>query len=85
MKTKVTPHQTVLRGIVIPVDWDENGNVIALAVSTHDEDEYLVQKDKNWKALLPFLRKQVEVSGLVGMKKNQKSIKVISLREVINP
>lgn len=85
MKTKVTPHQTVLKGIVIPVDWDEKGNVIALAVSTHDEEEYLVQKDKNWNALFPFMRKQVEVSGPVVMKKNQKFIKVKSCREIRNP
>jgi len=34
-----------IKGIVIPVDWDKKGKVVAAAISTYDEDEYLIDND----------------------------------------
>ena len=31
------------RGVIITVEWDENGNVVAIGISTHDEDEYIIE------------------------------------------
>jgi hypothetical protein len=59
------PHLITIRGIVLPIDWDRKGNVAAMAVSTYDEDEYLVEKDQNGAALEAFMRKEVEVVGFV--------------------
>jgi hypothetical protein len=59
------PGLVTIRGIVLPIDWDRKGNVAAMAVSTYDEDEYLVEKDENGAALEAFMRKEVEVVGIV--------------------
>ena len=61
-----------IRGIVIPVDWDEKGKVIAAAISTHDEDEYLIERIYKGQELLDLLRREVEVRGLVREKENKK-------------
>lgn len=43
---------TTVRGILIPVDWDEKGNVLAAAISGLDEQEYLIEQDEEGKELL---------------------------------
>lgn len=65
-----------IRGIVIPVDWDEKGKAIAAAISAHDEDEYLIERIYKGQELLDLLRREVEVRGLVREKQNKKKIRV---------
>jgi len=65
-----------IKGLVIPVDWDEKGKVIAAAISTHDEDEYLIERIYKGQELLDLLRREVEVRGLVREKQNKKKIRV---------
>ena len=65
-----------IRGIVIPVDWDEKGKVVATAISTHNEDEYLIDNDYKGKELLQSIRKEVEVSGVARENKDKKTIAV---------
>lgn len=65
-----------IQGLIIPVDWDEGGHVLAVAVSTFDEEEYLVEEDGKGDQLLGLLRKEVEVSGIVGIRDGGKTIKV---------
>jgi hypothetical protein len=65
-----------IRGLVIPAAWDEMGNVLSVAVSTFDEEEYLVGKDEKGDQLLGLLRKEVEVSGVVGIRDGGKTIRV---------
>lgn len=56
---------TTVRGLVVPVDWDEKGNALAAAISTPDEQEYVIQQDEKGKELLKFIRHDVEVYGVV--------------------
>jgi hypothetical protein len=65
-----------IRGIVIPADWDEQGNVAALVIAAPNEEEYRVGMDKKGKELIAFLREEIEVSGFVSEKKNKKIVKV---------
>jgi len=65
-----------IRGIVIPADWDEQGNVAALVIAAPNEEEYSVGMDKKGKELIAFLREEIEVSGFVSEKKNKKIVKV---------
>ena len=65
-----------IRGLVIPAAWGEKGKVLAVAVSTFKEDEYLVARDEKGDQLLGLLREEVEVSGEVGIKDDVKTIKV---------
>ena len=72
-----------MRGLVVPVDWDDKGNVIATAISTHLEEEYLVDQDAWGEALLAFLRQRVKVSGSVAIKKDGKKVITVKKYEVL--
>ena len=67
---------STIRGVVIPMDWDEHGNVVRIAISSHDEKEYLVDKGGKGYELLAFIRKEVEVGGEVKEEDHRKVIKV---------
>ena len=72
---------TTIRGIVIPVDWDEDGNVLATAISSQDEHQYFVELDKKGKKMLGLIRRGIEVSGVVRkIIKGRKTITVKSYR-----
>ena len=71
-----------IRGIVLPVDWDEKGNVIAAALSTHKEEEYLIDHDSKGRKLMDYIQHEVEVSGVVRRNNNTKTI-TITTYEVI--
>ena len=71
-----------IRGIVLPVDWDEKGRVIAAALSTHKEEEYLIDHDYKGRKLMDYIQHEVEVSGVVRRNNNTKTI-TITTYEVI--
>lgn len=71
-----------IRGIVIPVDWDERGKVIAAALSTQKEEEYLIDHDYKGRKLMDYIQHEVEVSGVVRKNNNKKTI-TITTYEVI--
>ena len=59
-----------IQGIVIPAGWDEKGNVTAISIFTFDEQEYIVEKDKIGKQLMSSIREEVDVSGILQIKKD---------------
>ena len=65
-----------IQGLIVPVAWDEEGNPLSVAVATFDEDEYIVERDEKGDDLFGVLRKEVEVTGVVGIKDGAKTIKV---------
>jgi len=67
-----------IRGLVAPVAWDDKGNVLAAAISTHFEEEYLIEQNGWGEALLALLRQKVKVSGLV--MENESGKKVITVK-----
>ncbi len=67
-----------IRGLLVPAEWDDKGNVTAAAVSTHFEEEYLIEQNAWGEALLAFLRQRVKVSGLV--MQNESGKKVITVK-----
>lgn len=80
-KKETVDKLTTVRGIVIPVDWDEEGNMLAAAISGSDEQEYVIEQDEKGKELLQFIRHEIEVSGLVRKAiKGRKTITVKSHR-----
>jgi len=68
-----------IKGIVIPVDWDQNGNPISVAIATHTEDEYLVSNDSKGKELFNLIREGVEITGMV---KEIAGIKIIKVKDI---
>ncbi len=71
---------STIRGIVIPVGWDEKGNVDAAAISTYDEDEYLIDNHDKGRELLALIREEVEVSGILREEKNRLIMKIKEYR-----
>jgi len=76
---------TPVRGILIAVDWDENGNALAAAVFDRDEEDYLVHLDAKGKELLGLVRREVEVIGVIReTTKGRKTITVKSYAVKMN-
>ena len=69
-----------IKGIVIPSDWDSNGNVISLSIATHDEEEYIIENHHNFSDLKKLLRQEVVVDGSIRCRNNSKSIDVKAIR-----
>jgi hypothetical protein len=72
---------TTLTGIVIPVGWNDDQQVIAAALATADEKEYRIGGNRKGKELLSFLQRQLEVTGTLG--KDDKDRPVITVRRYI--
>ena len=72
-----------IRGLLVPIDWDEKGNITEIAVSTYFEEEYLIQKNVREEALLPFLRQKVKVIGFVRMDARGRKVVRVEEYEVI--
>lgn len=77
-RKKITDEPTRVRGIIIPVDWDEEGNALAAAISGLDEQEYLIKQDGKGKELLQLMRQEIEAMGVV--KKGSKGRKIIKIK-----
>jgi hypothetical protein len=69
-----------IRGIVIPSDWDSNGNVISLSIATRDEEEYIIENHHDLSDLKKLLRREVVVNGSIKCRNNSKVIDVKSIR-----
>jgi hypothetical protein len=74
-------HSATLTGIVIPVDWNEDHDVVAVALAMPDEKEYRVGGNRRGKELLRHLQRQVEVTGLLS--EDEKGRTVISVRNYV--
>lgn len=80
-KIRIGNEPTTIRGIVIPVDWDKQGNALAVAISGSDEEEYVIEKNEQGRELLGLIRQEIEVSGVVSKAiKGRKTIVVKSYR-----
>ena len=65
-----------VEGIIIPANWDNNGNVVDLAIATHDEEEYLITEKDQIARLKPLLRQEVEIEGITQIQEGKRVIRV---------
>lgn len=77
MEASNGPPVTV-RGIIIPVAWDGEGNAVSASISCPGEQEYLVQQDKKGNELLKLTREEVEITGV--LKRTLKGRKTITVK-----
>lgn len=80
---KVTTGLTTLRGLILPVEWDERGTISSIAVSTNSEEEYLVDENPLADELLAFVRLRAKVRGFVREDENGKKIITVENYEVL--
>ncbi|MBW2468906.1 MAG: hypothetical protein JRE62_06375 [Deltaproteobacteria bacterium] len=74
-----------LEGILIPANWDSNGNVVDLAIATRDEEEYLITDKDQIARLKPLLRQEVEIEGVPQIQEGKRIIKVKKFSKLKNP
>lgn len=70
---------TTIRGLIIPAQWDDRGNITATAISTYFEEEYFIEQNPWGEELLAFVRQRAKVSGVVG--EDERGKKVIAVRK----
>ncbi len=68
MKEDASKIETITTvGIVIPVDWEENGKPIAYALSSYEEKEYLIDiRTELGKKLSTIEKQKIRVTGTLG-------------------
>ena len=76
---------STLKGILIPVDWNEKGEAVAIALSTYDEEQYLISNNR-LEELKRLIRQEVELSGEIKTRGRKKTIQVktFSLKRVLD-
>ena len=67
-----------IKGIVIPAAWDQEGNIISLAIATNDEQEYLIDTRQRITKLISLLRQEVVVNGSIQQTGKNKIIRMES-------
>ena len=70
---------TTIRGIVIPVVWDEKGDAISVAIATYHEEKYLVADNITGRRLMSLLKKRVVVNGII---KDEDTVKIIYAKTI---
>ena len=65
-----------IAGVIVPADWDRQGNVTGVSISAFDEEEYLVKKQVKGAELIQHVRKDAEVVGWVEVERGKKKITV---------
>jgi hypothetical protein len=65
-----------VRGLIIPVDWDQEGKVVGLALSSYDEQEYRIEMQDKGIELFKCVRKEVEVTGSIDERDGKKIFNV---------
>ena len=76
MRRRKQYKQVTISGLVTPAAWDEKGNVMGIAISSFNEEEYAVYKSGKGRELFGFLRKKVEVTGQVRDENGKKKIRI---------
>jgi hypothetical protein len=69
LESNKSRNEATITGIVTASEWDDDDNIIAVAISTEDED-YIVELNKLGAELFDFLDDYVEVTGFVNKDAN---------------
>ncbi len=64
-RPKKRSSKSVIRGIIIPAKWDENGKVTGVTIQTNDEKVYLVEHTRPGEELLGLIHRKVEATGKI--------------------
>jgi len=79
------PYHTpqTLTGILLPREWDKEGNIVALSLMAPGEKEYLVQS-RHLVSLEPYLRQEVKIRCTLRGTTSPQYISVLSCRPARN-
>lgn len=65
-----------INGIVIPIDWDPGGRVVAVAIATYDEGFYPVALHAKGPELIAHLRKTIQAEGQIETREGHLTIRI---------
>ncbi|MGA1867334.1 MAG: hypothetical protein ACMUJM_02190 [bacterium] len=74
MKGNTEPMPVTLTGIIIVVDWDENNNIVDIALATAYEQDYRINNTHKKTELLGLIGREVKVIGTVKADEHGKKI-----------
>lgn len=69
---------TVVKGVILPADWDMKGNIKAVSISATDEAEYLVENHGKGSELIALINKEIEARGKTWEDGRSRVIEVIT-------
>jgi hypothetical protein len=58
-------HAATLTGLIIPIEWNDDLEVVAVALAMPDEKECRILSNRKGRELFGFLQHQVEATGMV--------------------
>lgn len=64
MATENVKNEVTIIGFVTATEWDDNDNVVSIEIST-DDDNYMVDNNKQGEELFDFIDEEVEVTGFI--------------------
>jgi hypothetical protein len=65
-----------IKGIVIPIDWDPGGRVVAVAIATYDEGFYPVALHAKGPELIAHLRQTIQADGRIETRDGHQTIRI---------
>lgn len=78
------PVETQLTGLIIPMEWNPEGEITAFALAMMDENIIALEPESPGCRLLPYIRKKVELWGIFEGRQNAPVFRVHSLRPLEN-
>jgi len=72
-----------VHGLIIPMDWDDQGNVTGVAISTSLEEEYRVELDRRGEELLAFVRERVKASGKITLDPQGAKVMMVDTYQIL--
>ncbi len=68
---------TMIRGIIVPEGWNDQGEVLKLAIVTYDEERVLITPNSQGLKLISWLRKTVKIEGVLTLRGALQEIEVL--------
>jgi hypothetical protein len=76
---------TKIAGIIVPANWDSEGNITGVAIQSYDESEYVIESNDLDRILNQFIHKPVVVTGNIKEHLDSKKfIWVLSIKAISN-
>ena len=72
--------ESIVSGIIIPCDWDDDGNVLSYNIETYSEEEYILRGKWSLKQLSKLAKKPVRITGTI--RTNKRGQKILSVRNI---
>ena len=70
MKKDLNQQEVTLEGIITVSKWDEDNNIIGVALSTLNERDYHIENNDKGVELLGFITKYVKITGFIEKNNN---------------